>query len=537
MSSPVPDALDLERRFPNSPKRKISSSMGAAQAVEPAPREAAKMGSRPTSSPANSLANQTFSSSILDALDLERRFPNSPRYNYNPKFSPNNVRESASQKDRKTKDRNIRRRLRFRLSQWRSLHQSTDGDRSSASNFFSPTGNFPSPILHSSPTGETLMRTCLDNDSFTGSQSLSNLPNNILAKRLREKENELEALKTENERLNEKILTLENEKRRLGEDFTKSSSASPVTEPPTNNNEEFILNQSKKKRKKKRKEETHPPSATAPHPQPKVIPPLMPPVQSVHQPPHILEEMPTPQYDDITTIHFYTDSNTRDIHPQLISNHINRYNTKLKHPTKIYKIQIHTTYDLEKTQKDMHTCNHTNSIVIINNLTNHARRQHKIPKVNYHLHTIIEHLQTQTPHIIITEAAPSLKFDIYPYNRAAFNVASKHHVQWAPTLIGEAHILRDRVHIHRHHYPLLAQTYAAAIKKQSPYSADLQRPPHGPFGPWWFPWGHPQRPHPSSHWPPSPSFFKPHRLPHYAPETWSNVACAPASHFRQRPLT
>jgi hypothetical protein len=332
-------------------------------------------------------------------------------------------------------------------------------------------------------------------------------------------------------RLEANILTLESENRSLREGKGKIDNNNNDNDNDEDDDNQFVLTQSKNKKRKtgkKEKSNSGQSQSTATHQT--TIPPLMPP------PPSLIPKTSTsfPERDNINTIHVYSDSNTRDIHPDLISTHINTYYRQLNKQIKAHNIKIHTTYDLEKTQKDIHTRNHANSIVIINNLTNHARHQHKIPKVNYHLHTIIEHLQTQTPHIIITESAPSLKFDIYPYNRAARNVASKHKVQWAPTLIGETHILRDRVHIHRQHHPLLAQTYAAAVLKITPFSVEKQRPPHGPFGTWWFPWGHPGRPHPS-HWAPLPSFFNPQRLPRHAPETWNNVARGPASYFRQRP--
>jgi hypothetical protein len=393
------------------------------------------------------------------------------------------------------------------------------------------------------------MKTCEEKDSLSETQSSPALPNNqVLTLRL-----QLETALEEIRGLEAQILSLERENRSLREGKEKIDNNNNDNNNDSNDNnndnnndnyvnnetscenllpDQFLLTQSKNKRKKTRKKERSIPvqSQLTVTPHQTNIPPLIP------LPPPLIPKTPTsfPERGNINTIHLYVDSNTRDIHPDLISTHINTYNKQLNKQIKAHKIQIHTTYDLEKTQKDMHTRNHANSIVIINNLTNHARRQHKIPKVNYHLHTIIEHLQTQTPHIIITESAPSLKFDIFPYNRAARNVAIKHKVQWAPTLIGENHILRDRVHIQRQHYPLLAQTYAAAILKMTPFSVDKQRPPHGPFGTWWFPWGHPGRPHPS-HWAPLPSFFNSQRLPRHAPETWNNVARGPASYFRRGP--
>jgi hypothetical protein len=121
-------------------------SQGAAQAVESAAREAAKMGSRPTSSPANSLLIQTMispiiaaldlerqfsnnpcsnESSIIDAIDLERAIPNIPR-SLSPSFCFNKVKAAASENDKQRKLRDFRRRLIFRKSQTRLFSSPID---------------------------------------------------------------------------------------------------------------------------------------------------------------------------------------------------------------------------------------------------------------------------------------------------------------------------------------------------------------------------------------------------------------------------
>jgi hypothetical protein len=120
MGSPIIEAVDLERRFPNLP-----------------------------------VDNET---TIADAIDLERAFPNATRSR-----SPNSVRVAASEKDKRIKLRNIRRRLLFRMSQ--SQHNTPN------SALFSPKDGLPSPIFHSSVVDETLMKTFDEGEQLIKSPS------------------------------------------------------------------------------------------------------------------------------------------------------------------------------------------------------------------------------------------------------------------------------------------------------------------------------------------------------------------------------
>jgi hypothetical protein len=242
---------------------------------------------------------------------------------------------------------------------------------------------------------------------------------------------------------------------------------------------------------------------------------------------------PSPQ--NITDVHLYCDSNTRDINTSLIKMHVNNINKQSNQNIKNYNIHIHTTYNLFNTQKEIQSRNHANSIVIINNITNHARFKHPLKQVEVCLHYTIETLRKQTPHIIVVESMPSLKFDIHPYNDLIYRVAKKQKVQWTPTLCGEAHIWhRDGIHLQRRHRPLLAMTYAAAICRQSPHDMNHPGPPEGPFGPWRSPWGNPGRPHPTSNWPIPPLFYETQFMPYGSAETWSNVVKAPTDFFRRK---
>ena len=151
-----------------------------------------------------------------------------------------------------------------------------------------------------------------------------------------------------------------------------------------------------------------------------------------------------------------------------------------------------------------------------------------IHKLLQHLiHTYIQTYKTPQ-NIIIMETIPSLIHDIHPYNNAAFSICRGAGVRFCKTLVGEPHLWDDGIHVRHEFRPLLVKAVAAAILNVDPHAHfRLSRPPHGPYGPWFSPWGNINRPFPSSRWPP------PELIGGRRPKSFRDAATAPSLALRQ----
>ena len=181
----------------------------------------------------------------------------------------------------------------------------------------------------------------------------------------------------------------------------------------------------------------------------------------------------------------------------------------------------------------IHPC--TNAIVVIGIMTNEAKFSKPIRNTHSRLSRIITKLKTQThpDNIVILEAVPSLPFNIFAYNNASWVLCRKMGVRFARTLVGEHHLWRDGVHVRHNCRHLLEKSVAAAIANVDPGRLfRLERPPHGPFGPWEYPFGHTRRPTPSHFWPPIDNLFRPVPMSADSRMNYANVAAVAPYYFR-----
>ena len=264
-------------------------------------------------------------------------------------------------------------------------------------------------------------------------------------------------------------------------------------------------------------------------PSPALLSPALPPPGPSPEP------SPDPTYTQVTrpshrtqtqnnnstpNIHFYHDSNNKYTTSQEIQTTINNIHEMTSTPRQTYNITLHKTFTLQRTLKDIHTRDLSNSIIIIDTTTNNAKYDQQDQTTSHTtatetLRRIILTLQQKhnisNKNIIILETLPSLKFDIHPYNLAAASICRQLGVRFCPNLAGENHLWEDGIHILHHHRPLLVSSVAAAVVGCDPHQVfRLQRPPNGPNGPWRFPWGSHNRPVPTTRWPP-PGSINSHR--------------------------
>ena len=210
-------------------------------------------------------------------------------------------------------------------------------------------------------------------------------------------------------------------------------------------------------------------------------------------------------------IHFYHDSNNRMTTTDNIQQAINTINGKVNKPQQQFNITHHLTFTLQRTLRDIQQRDLTNSIVIIDVTTNNAKRDHENHSSPQNTHNTLRQIivtlqqkhKLNNNNIIIMETLPSLLFDINPYNKASSSICQELGVRFRPTLAGESHLFNDGIHIFHHHRWLLNMSVAAAVVGVDPHAVlHLQSPPLGPNGLWRHSWGSPNRPPPTTRWPP-----------------------------------
>jgi hypothetical protein len=254
----------------------------------------------------------------------------------------------------------------------------------------------------------------------------------------------------------------------------------------------------------------------------------------------LLNPPPPTNIQTSTIVHVYHDSNLSRAKPEDIQSDILKIlKQKQKTSNQKFEVKMHLTYNLNKTLTAVKQNNHSNTITIINILTNEAKVGRSIGYTNHHIKSIISHINKQNPkQVIFLEAPPSWNFDIQPYNEAAHELCRSIGTAFAPTLIGEYHLYRDGIHILNAARQLLTNSVATAVLKLNPHHQfGLHPPPYGPNGPWRVPFHHPSRPAPSSRWPPLGLLHEPRNFRRDIPPTYSNVTASPPFYLtRIRPL-
>ena len=166
---------------------------------------------------------------------------------------------------------------------------------------------------------------------------------------------------------------------------------------------------------------------------------------------------------------YYTDSNTHTL-PQILKEKMNEIRSD---SGKVPELEQVRAYTMQKAHKLVQTNNHENAIVVINLMTNNARRRESPASVCGLQEEIIRMLESETApqNIVFIESPPSLKFDTVTYNKSTEALCKRMNVQFSRTLICKGHLNRDGYHVRFEHQHLMQRTVAAAILNVDPFKA------------------------------------------------------------------
>ena len=180
---------------------------------------------------------------------------------------------------------------------------------------------------------------------------------------------------------------------------------------------------------------------------------------------------------------YYTDSNTHTL-PQILKEKMNEIRSD---SGKVPELEQVRAYTMQKAHKLVQTNNHENAIVVINLMTNNARRRESPASVCGLQEEIIRMLESETApqNIVFIESPPSLKFDTVTYNKSTEALCKRMNVQFSRTLICKGHLNRDGYHVRFEHQHLMQRTVAAAILNVDPFKAfNLSPNSRGLLGPY-----------------------------------------------------
>ena len=168
----------------------------------------------------------------------------------------------------------------------------------------------------------------------------------------------------------------------------------------------------------------------------------------------------------------YHDSNLAWSLPSTVEQAVKNINTYGPHPIKDIKLTKNYTPRLEDTLNAVKSTNHSNSVVIISVMTNNAKAYQSIYQSKSLLSKIVEHLKEEVSvkNIIVLESPPSHNFNIFPYNKAMFDLCQNIGVFFARNLVKRVHLKPDGLHILTQYKHLMIKSVAAAIKKIDPKS-------------------------------------------------------------------
>ena len=169
-------------------------------------------------------------------------------------------------------------------------------------------------------------------------------------------------------------------------------------------------------------------------------------------------------------VHIYHDSNLAWSGPDAIKDTIRRIFPK-QSDDKDFNVSMCFTPKLEDVLQAVSQTDHANSVVVISVMTNNAKEGQSVEHTDSFLQRIINNLKRQTSlkNIIIMESPPSLQFDIYPYNRASYQICCSSGVYFALSHLDRCHIKDDGLHIRDPYKHLMIKSVAAAIMKVNPY--------------------------------------------------------------------
>ena len=171
-------------------------------------------------------------------------------------------------------------------------------------------------------------------------------------------------------------------------------------------------------------------------------------------------------------VFIYHDSNVAWSLPSTIEKAVEQINTYRPHPIKTVNVSKIYTPRLENTLNAIQSTDHSNSVVIISVMTNNAKAFQSVSRSKSILNDIINNLKKEisVENIIVLESPPSLNFNIFPYNKAVFDLCQSEGVFFARNLVKRTHLKPDGLHILNHYKHLVIKSIAAAIKKVDPKS-------------------------------------------------------------------
>ena len=166
---------------------------------------------------------------------------------------------------------------------------------------------------------------------------------------------------------------------------------------------------------------------------------------------------------------YYTDSNTHTL-PRILREKMDEIRNE---SGKVPKLEQVRAYTMQKAHKLIQTNNHENALVVINIMTNNARRRESPASVCDIQEEIIWMLKSETApqNIVFIESPPSIKFDIASYNQSTQALCKRMKVRFSKTLICKGHLNHDGFHIRFEHQHLMQKTVAAAILNVDPFKA------------------------------------------------------------------
>ena len=172
-----------------------------------------------------------------------------------------------------------------------------------------------------------------------------------------------------------------------------------------------------------------------------------------------------------TKVMIYHASNLAWATPDRIEDAVHAIISPRPHPISNIKVAMCWTPKLEDVLSEVKKRNHAHSIVIISVMTNNAKAKQSVSHSQSLLQSVFDELKTQiSPHnIIFLESPPSLNFDIYPYNRAAYHTCHNSQIYFAPNLLTRSNIKPDGLHILARYKHLMVKSVSTAIKKMNPY--------------------------------------------------------------------
>ena len=180
-------------------------------------------------------------------------------------------------------------------------------------------------------------------------------------------------------------------------------------------------------------------------------------------------------------VRIYHDSNLKWSSPKQIQKVIRDFHLGSKGP---FAVTMSYTPKLEHMLDALKNDDNENGVVIIATMTNNAKDHQSVAHTHSLLQKAIHSLSQQTArkNVIFLESPPSLRFDIFHYNKMAFHLCQSEGIQFASNLLARSHIKQDGLHILGPFKHLMVESVAAAIAGREPYSLlGLRQPMRHPM--------------------------------------------------------